>query len=514
MIDITKPIVAESSKYDNYLSQESRADDRYRSSLDAFFDEPIEVPVIQAIPKKKLEIENLARIINVHFRSIEDQLDFCNKVGQIIPYEKTEIFFPLENGIISDADNRITNIDINLIRPKKQIDNKNITRLEIEDDPNYVGDREWMMHWKNMPSFIQLKDEPYKSVYVKIRTEEDLKKFGELTEYNITKKTKFMWYPNTEKSNNLVKRWVGPVHTPKYPMYIVSKGRHESMFTSRTLAKMEIPHYIVIEPQDYERYTEALEIFKINPFATLLVAPFSNHGDGPGRARNWAWDHSMALGAERHWVFDDNIKDFYRLHLNTRYRIMTGGIFNAMEDFVDRYENIVIAGPQYYFFCANSQVYPPYVLNTRIYSALLIRNNCKHRWRGRYNEDTDLSLRVLKDGDVTIQFNAFLQGKFGTQLLKGGNTEEFYHKEGNTDKKLWRDGVMNAHGTTNKSKMLVDMHPDVASLVWKYGRWHHHVDYGPFRNNKLILKPGLEIPRIDNDYGMYYVNNYGLDEDE
>ena len=109
MIDIPKPIVAESSKYDNYLDEKSRLDDKYRSSLDAFFDEPIEMPVIQTIPKKKTEIENLARIINVHFRTIEDHLDFCNKIGQIVPFEKTEIFYPLENGIISDIDNRITN---------------------------------------------------------------------------------------------------------------------------------------------------------------------------------------------------------------------------------------------------------------------------------------------------------------------------------------------------------------------------------------------------------------------
>jgi hypothetical protein len=513
MTRIPTPEVAESSAYDNYLDENARVNDKYRSSIDAFFEEPVDIPIVQTIPKKQTEKENLVRIINVHFRNIEDHLDFCNKVGQIIPYEKNEIYFPLENGILFDDDNKITNIDINLIRPKKSIDKSNINKLSVEDDPNYVGNKEWMLHWKGMPSFIQLKDEPYKSVYVKIKTEEDLKAFGELTEYNITNKTKFMWYPKTEKSNNLIRRWIGPESIPRYPMYIVSKGRHESMFTSRTFAQMKIPHYIVIEPQDYERYTEALGIFNINPYATLLVAPFSNHGDGPGRARNWAWDHSIALGAERHWVFDDNIKDFYRLHLNKRYRIMTGSFFNAMEDFVDRYENIVIAGPQYYFFCANSQIYPPYVLNTRIYSALLIRNDCKHRWRGRYNEDTDLSLRVLKDGDVTIQFNAFLQGKFGTQLLKGGNTEEFYHKEGNTDKSTWRDGVMNAMGTANKSKMLVDMHPDVASLVWKYGRWHHYVDYGPFRNNKLILKEGLDIARDDNEYGMTFVENYGLEEE-
>ena len=104
---------------------------------------------------------------------------------------------------------------------------------------------------------------------------------------------------------------------PTYPVYIISKTRHESMFTSRSLARMRINHYIAIEPQDYDNYDKALDEFNMRPYVTLLVLPFSNHGDGPGRARNWCWDHSMeVLGAKRHWVCDDNIADFYRLHNN------------------------------------------------------------------------------------------------------------------------------------------------------------------------------------------------------
>lgn len=289
---------------------------------------------------------------------------------------------------------------------------------------------------------------------------------------------------------------------PRYPVYIISKGRHESMFTSRSLARMKVPHYISVEPQDYDNYVKALDEFKLHPYVTLLILPFSNHGDGPGRARNWCWDHSISLGAERHWVLDDNISDFYRLNENQRIRVESGAIFRAAEDFVDRYENVPISGFQYRFFVAPNSKYPPYVTNTRIYSCLLIHNECKHRWRGRYNEDTDICLRVLKDGDCTVQFNAFLQGKAATQTLKGGNTEEFYHKEGTLDKEQWRDGQLNPEGTIKKSQMLVDLHPDVARVVWRYGRWHHFVDYGPFKKNRLKLKDGVTLPTGINNYGM------------
>ena len=313
---------------------------------------------------------------------------------------------------------------------------------------------------------------------------------------------------------------------PTHPVYIISKGRADTSYTSRSLARMKVPHYIIIEPQDFESYNQSLDNFSTRPYVTLVVAPFSNHGDGPGRARNYAWDHSISIGAEKHWVLDCNIQDFYRLNRNERIRVESGVIFKIAEDFVDRFENVPISGFQYRFFIAPNQKYPPFVPNTRIYSTLLISNDCKHRWRGRYNEDTDICLRVLKDGDCTIQFNAFMQGKAATQTVKGGNTSEFYHAEGDLDKSKWRDGHLNATGTVNKSQMLVDMHPDVARIVWRYGRWHHYVDYTVFQkperelnpeqikirrnlgltdsDNRLRLKHGIDLkvmPKVD-DYGM------------
>ena len=60
-------------------------------------------------------------------------------------------------------------------------------------------------------------------------------------------------------------------------------------------------------------------------------------------------------------------------------------------------------------------------------------------------------------------------------------------------------------GTLNKSKMLEELHPDVAKVVWKFNRWHHHVDYRSFKNNKLKRKEGLNIPEGINNYGMKVV---------
>jgi len=283
---------------------------------------------------------------------------------------------------------------------------------------------------------------------------------------------------------------------PDYPIYIVSKGRWESRLTSKALKRMNVPYFIIIEEQEYDQYASVIDPQKILILPRHYLENYDTFDDlgfskskGPGSARNFAWDHSISINASWHWVMDDNIASFQRLNRNLMVKVTNGAIFKASEDFVNRYENLAIAGFNYDFFCQSKEKHPPFILNTRIYSCLLIRNDIPYRWRGRYNEDTDLSLRALKDGWCTVQFNAFIQEKAQTQTMKGGNSDEFYFKE----------------GTMPKSQMLADMHPDVAKVVWKFNRWHHHVDYRAFKKNRLRFKPNLNIPDVVNNYGMKLV---------
>ena len=557
------------------------------------------------------------------------------------------------------------------------------------------------------------------------------------------------------------------------PVYIVSKGRWqpERALTTRYLKMMGVPHYIVVEEQERKDYEAA----QAGPLTTILTLDpqyqrdydtcdpaMDARGLGPGSGppRNFAWDHAIAQGAAWHWCMDDNIRAFYRLTRNHKFMVTDGTIFLAMEDFVDRYENVVMAGPNYDFFAPARQRLAPFEPNTRIYScvapatpvlcadlvwrsagslrpgqrivafdaeptyagqgrnarsyrtAVVERNapaerpsfvvttdrgipvqasddhpwlverreplvrrrkgrearekwrpgwvttaelrvgdriahlsqpwtrdetheggwvagiydgegsctvrtdnhgiqlavaqkpgrvmdrlkialrergyefgttllesgvenlrlgggfrgairfagefapsrligkaaqlwegrgvrlgqsyewatvtaiesvgtqavaeittstgtfvtagylshNCNlircdaaspttgepYRWRCRFNEDTDLSLRMLKDGWCTVLFYAFLAKKSVTQSVAGGYAE-----------------VYKEHGTIPKSELLVRMHPDVTKMLWRYGRWHHWVDYSRFREgNKLRRKPGLVIPDGTNDYGM------------
>lgn len=283
---------------------------------------------------------------------------------------------------------------------------------------------------------------------------------------------------------------------PKHPVYIVSKGRWESRLTSKSFEAMKVPYFIVVEEQEYENYASVIAPEKILILDKQYLRDYdtcdslgNTLGVGPGAARNFCWQHSISLGASWHWVLDDNIDGFCRLNRNERHEVTSGTIFRIAEDFVERYENVSQAGFEYRFFAGGSRrKKPPFRLNTRIYSCILNRNDVPYRWRGRYNEDTDLSLRMLKDGWCTVLFQCFLQNKAATQTIKGGNTAEFYEKE----------------GTLPKSQMLVDLHPDVSRLAFRYGRHHHHVDYSSFQKNQLVRKEGI-FPEGVNNYGMKLV---------
>lgn len=295
----------------------------------------------------------------------------------------------------------------------------------------------------------------------------------------------------------------------RWPFYIPTKGRADSRLTSKALDFMRVPHYLVVEPQECETYEQHIALWEketgLKSSATVLELDLTykdryelldnlglTKSTGPGPARNFAWDHSIKMGFEWHWVADDNIRNFLRLNNNLKIKTGDATCFRVMEDFCYRYENVLMAGPNYRSFASQNASMPPFVKNTRIYSCNLIRNDASWRdgrpmrWRGRYNEDTILSLDMLTEGYCTVQFNAFLQDKLRTQVLGGGNSGEFYTKE----------------GTAPKSRMLKEVYPEYTELVWKFQREHHHVNYLPFKDMKLKRKSGIVVESGINDYGM------------
>lgn len=275
---------------------------------------------------------------------------------------------------------------------------------------------------------------------------------------------------------------------PDYPVFVPTKGRWESRLTIKALERIGVPYKAFVEPQEYDNYAAVIDPNNI------ITLPYSDKGLVV--TRNWIWDYAVSLGVPRFWTIDDNIKEFWRWNNNVKLRCHSGAIFKAIEDFVERYENVPIAGMNYFMFIKQKDPKThgngPFVLNTRIYSNMLIKTDIPYRNRGFYNDDTDLCLQVLRDGWCTILFNAFLIEKSVTMTVKGGMTPHYQ------DDGRWK-----------MAKELKERHPDVVKITRKWGRWQHQVDYRPFKGNTLIKKKDVIIPNEPNEYGMKLVKLTG-----
>jgi hypothetical protein len=140
----------------------------------------------------------------------------------------------------------------------------------------------WQDHWHGMPKFEQTDQTSWgklrvllandKQLHVHFRNDEDLQSFeqlvassileqtndslrlgidvkclGDLIGQKLSERTPSCWFPKKEPNRYADKRWVtdSPVN-PKYPVYIISKGRWNTPLTARALTRMGVPFKIVV----------------------------------------------------------------------------------------------------------------------------------------------------------------------------------------------------------------------------------------------------------------------------
>lgn len=152
-------------------------------------------------------------------------------------------------------------------------------------------EEKWRQHWAGMPECDQKDQAPWMSIKVHFAKPEDRRAFAKLTGQTITDLTKSIWYPKAEIRRMMDKRYATEeAINPRYPVYIISKGRWESRLTAKSLEAMNVPYRIVVEPQEYAMYAAVIDPSKI------LQLPFSNLGQGSIPARNFVWEHSVSEG--------------------------------------------------------------------------------------------------------------------------------------------------------------------------------------------------------------------------
>lgn len=273
---------------------------------------------------------------------------------------------------------------------------------------------------------------------------------------------------------------------PRYPVYIPSKGRADRLLTAKMFTKDGVPFQIVVEPNEVPAYAKQWGEDK------LLVLPENNRG--LVYSRNWIKRHSTAQGHARHWQFDDDIKRMVRLHCGARLRCPAGTALAVAEDFTDRYENVAITSFNSWFFLPVTGVmakdWKPFLLNSRCYTVFLVSNAIPNYWRGRYNEDTDMSLQVLAAGMCTVLLNAFLIDTPTTMTAPGGQM-------------VSATGSYQGDGRLKMARDLERRWPGTVSVKRKFKRAQHEVKglWQKF-DNALRLKPGAQIAKEPNDYGL------------
>lgn len=265
-----------------------------------------------------------------------------------------------------------------------------------------------------------------------------------------------------------------------WPIYVPSKNRATLQLTTRLLDRAKQPYTVVVEQAQEASYRA---VYDPNPYASIMVLPWDDQG--LVAARNAIRDHSTEQGDERHWQLDDNILNCFRRIRGKRAYCDLGLALRAVETFVDRYENIAIAGMDYDMFVPNNATRPPFVLNTKVYSNTLFLNSVPYRWRLTYNDDTDICLQVLSGGWCTVAFNAFLIGKETTMKHRGGNTDDLYQGDGRLKMARSLERVW-PHLVTTKRRFQRPQH--VVRNAWR--------DF----TTPLRLKPGIDLttlPKVD-----------------
>lgn len=273
------------------------------------------------------------------------------------------------------------------------------------------------------------------------------------------------------------------MHQPKYPVYIPSKGRPERALTADLFDRDSVAFRLVVEEAEADAYAAKYGEHRV------LVLPFSDAGSVVP-ARNWIRDHAEAEGHDRHWQYDDNVRAMFRVVQNRRLYVRSGVALKVLEDFTDRYTNVAISGFQYKMFLplSNHAGWAPFTINQHVYSAALFNHAMPYRWRGRYNEDSDICLQALGGGWCTILMNAFLADKLPTMTMKGGNTDELEY---------FNDGRL------KMARALERKWPGVVRTTRRFQRPQHQVAYEWKKfDTPLQRRTDIEWPEGVDDYGM------------
>ena len=146
---------------------------------------------------------------------------------------------------------------------------------EFDRQPDLFGweKRDSFTEWTGMPEYLNVyQDGPEITATFKFRCKEDYERFHEGVKkhlYNGSRvfdgtqlhDKKQAWFPRLDRHSTYEYADVGDPKSPRFPIYIVSKGRWTEPHnpTSKHLKMMGVPFYMIVEEKEYQKYLEICE---------------------------------------------------------------------------------------------------------------------------------------------------------------------------------------------------------------------------------------------------------------
>lgn len=267
-------------------------------------------------------------------------------------------------------------------------------------------------------------------------------------------------------------------------IYIISKGRPQCR-TAQTLQQLNYPGkwYIVCGVND-ERLNEYIQRWgkRVITFNWYEESKHTNYLDNFGLedlpsgacpVRNAVRKISEKRGEIRHWQFDDDYMAFQRYNYHTgKNEHLTDGrvLFSAMYRIA---EFGYRASLNNVGFCQSTFEGEPgkrHRKANRIYNAHNLPTDKKLfvPWVGRLNDDTINAVNTWRLGGAEISLKYVQMVMMPTQQENGGLTDIYQNV-----------------GTVRKTAYAILAAPGCTTLVEKFGRYHHRINWR-FLTPKLI----------------------------
>ena len=356
---------------------------------------------------------------------------------------------------------------IDLTKSYEVVSSKSQKFNEFSDVPSYEMDHSEWIWFKILGKRAYLEKIKHKLNMRKIEL------YKEHMKFNNRGTTTSCWFPfqHTSKGKDEIN---GKYSTNG--IYIISLGRFEYLDTAKSLEEMEQNYFIVVEPFEFDLYQDRMKDFK---YGSVLSCGTNFHElkDGSKHVRNWVHRRNIKNGSTHYWLLDDNMRGFYRHHLNKYCKVKDGSCFYYVEKLQKHFKNVGICGLAYKsdtpaidkgrsHLNVNSKVYSSFLIDVKLCKKL---EDCSMNiWRGKYNEDIILCIDSLKKGLSTFTTSQYLCDKMTTGKRKGGNQKDLYKKneKGHWDSKIKTDYLMETFIDLSKN--------DLITYSDRRGKKYHH----------------------------------------